>query len=134
MSGIIILFTEGSHQCQILLRLFSLEMPRKLPFVVPLLAEAQQFLQLVKNDTIPPPAEDSSARHAFDPRITRHLHSIMPMRPLTIPPQEEAWKVVEGLLDGWETVYRLSTCESLLAWNVTIITLMPMSFTKSGLC
>ncbi|KAL5490669.1 MAK10 [Sanghuangporus weigelae] len=112
--------TELLHRIRlrgILLRLFSLEMPRKLPFAVPLLAEARQLLALVRGQTIPPPPEGSPALHVFDPRITRRLHSIMPMRPLIIPPQADTWKAVEGLLDGWEMVYQLSNCETLLAWN-----------------
>ncbi|OCB91093.1 hypothetical protein A7U60_g1658 [Sanghuangporus baumii] len=113
--------TELLHRIQlrgILLRLFSLEMPRKLPFVVPLLAEARQLLALVRGQTIPPPQEASPALHAFDPRITRRLHSIMPMRPLIIPPQAETWNAVEGLLDGWEmTVGTLHA--SSLRWKLS---------------
>ena len=42
----------------------------------------------------------------------------MPMRPLTLPSQSDTWRAVEGLLDGFELLYQLSSCESLLAWNV----------------
>ncbi|KAI5114706.1 hypothetical protein M0805_001010 [Coniferiporia weirii] len=101
-----------------LLRLFALELPRKTPFIFPLIAEARRLLDNIKRRPINPPMEGSSAYAAFDSRITRQLNSIIPIRPLTLPPQEEAWKAVEGLLDGWELIYLLSGCESLLAWNV----------------
>ncbi|EJD06227.1 uncharacterized protein FOMMEDRAFT_166473 [Fomitiporia mediterranea MF3/22] len=100
-----------------LVRLFSLEVPQKMPFVVPLLAETRHLLAKIKQHSIDSPADGSPAYAAFDPRITRRLHSIMPMRPLTIPSQPGTLKALDGLLNGWEVLYQLSSCESLLAWN-----------------
>ncbi|KAH8114195.1 Mak10 subunit, NatC N-terminal acetyltransferase-domain-containing protein [Phellopilus nigrolimitatus] len=111
---------ELLHRIQLrkaLLRLYALELPRRTSSIVPLVTEARALLAAIRLRVVPPPCVCSRAHAAFDPHITRQLHSIMPLRPLVLPPQEEAWRAVEGLLDGWELVFRLSGCESLLAWS-----------------
>ncbi|THG95833.1 hypothetical protein EW145_g7894 [Phellinidium pouzarii] len=96
---------------------FALDLPLKTSFIPSLLAEARRLLDIIIRREISPPHNQSSVHSAFDPRITRQLHSIMPMRPLVLPLQEESWEAVRGLLDGWEYIYMLSNCDSLLAWN-----------------
>ena len=44
----------------------------------------------------------------------------MPLKALTPLLQEDTWKAIDGLLDGWEVLSNLSTYENLLAWDVSI--------------
>ena len=107
-----------------LLRILTCELPRKSPFLVPLLAEARRLLALIRqshqNAAISRPPEGSPALLAFDSRIARQLNSIMPVRSIELPKEDETWRCLEGLLDGWTQVSVLVGCESILAWNVSI--------------
>lgn len=88
---------------------------------MPLLVEARRLLAAIKVKAAPKPTPGSFANNAFDPRVARQLNSIMPVRPLELPSQEETWRSLEGLLDGWEQVYVLSDCENILAWNASVL-------------
>ena len=84
------------------------------------MAEARRLLNLIKDRPSDMPPSDSPAHSAFDPRIMRRLSSLMPLKALTPLLQEDTWKAVDGLLDGWEVLSNLSTYENLLAWDVSI--------------
>ena len=106
-------------QYQILLLLFSLDLPQKAPYLVTLLAQARKLHETLSQS---PPIvidDNSPARLAFDPQMMRTLNLIMPMHALTLLSQKETWELFEGILDGFELLYGLSGCESLLAWNVS---------------
>lgn len=92
---------------------------------MPLLVEARRLLAAIRRGAVTKPTPGSVAYNAFDPRIARQLNSIMPIRPLEQPHEEETWKALEGLLDGWEQVYALSSCENILAWNASVLCQCP---------
>ena len=55
---------------------------------------------------------------AFDPFITRRLHSFMPLRVIEMSPQEEVWGSVEAFCSGLQELYHLSGIASLCTWEV----------------
>ncbi len=103
---------------QSLLRLFLLELPKGTSFIDPLVSEARRQLLAIQRQVIRT-SENSAALEAFDPRISRHLHSIIPLKPINLAPQEDIWLSVNGLLDGWEQISKLTSCESLITWLVS---------------
>jgi len=103
---------------QSLLRLFLLELPKGTSFIDPLVSEARRQLLAIQRQVIRI-SENSAALEAFDPRISRHLHSIIPLKPINLAPQEDIWLSVNGLLDGWEQISKLTSCESLVTWLTT---------------
>ena len=99
-----------------------LDLPKKAVFIPPLVNDAQSLLDSIKSQPHFNLRANSPAYAAFDARISRHLHSLMPMKPLVLLSQDEAWVVAKGLLEGWSLIPRLVSCESLITWNVSQIT------------
>ncbi|KAA1475811.1 Mak10-domain-containing protein [Dentipellis sp. KUC8613] len=84
-----------------------------------LIANAQIYLRAVRDGptpTIPPPGSPGAL--AFDPHITRRLNSFVPLKSLTLPPQEQTWDALDGLLRGFEELSRLSTVDYLYTWKI----------------
>lgn len=94
-----------------------LELPKGSSFINPLIVEARRALLAIQRQAIPI-SETSCALEAFDARISRHLHSIIPLKPISLPSQEEIWVALNSFLDGWEQISKLSACESLITWLV----------------
>ena len=94
-----------------------LDLPKGTPFIEPLVSEARRVLLAIQRQLVPI-SETSCALEAFDPHISRHLHSMIPMKPIELPPQEDIWVAVKSFLDGWEQISKLSSCESLITWLV----------------
>ena len=65
------------------------------------------------------PTAESPALVALDPRITRRLHTVMPLRELELPSQEAVWDDMDRMIDDWENVAHLRENHTLLAWQVT---------------
>ncbi|TDL18511.1 Mak10-domain-containing protein [Rickenella mellea] len=113
--------TDLQHRIRLrkfILKIFSLDITTKAISIGPLLLEARRHLEYVLTHPIPTPSASSPAHEAFDPFITRKLHSVMPLKPLLLPPQEDVWISLQGLLDGCEELSKAASCECLLAWEV----------------
>lgn len=83
-----------------------------------LVSQARQLLNTIRSQHVPLPQEDSPAFAAYDPHITRKLHTTIPVKALKLPSQEDVWLSLDGLLDGWDEMVHLISCQSLLAWDV----------------
>ena len=60
----------------------------------------------------------SKAVWAFDPYITRRLHTFMPTRFGSLPSQPETWSALERMFSGWLEISLLLKAESLAVWEV----------------
>jgi N-alpha-acetyltransferase 35, NatC auxiliary subunit len=103
---------------QTLLQLLNTSHVGNLDDLRPLATIARSILRRVRAYPSETPGPDSPALTAFDPRITRRLHTVMPTRELELAPQEAVWADIERLLDGWENVAHLRENHTLLAWQV----------------
>lgn len=83
-----------------------------------LLQTARQNLQIIRENPSPEPANDSNANLAFDPYTARRLNTFVPLRVIPVPPSEDTWKLVDGLLDGWCELGQLSLTTDLTTWDV----------------
>ncbi|GJE88083.1 Mak10 domain-containing protein [Phanerochaete sordida] len=101
-----------------LLQLFHAGHTGNLEDLKPLVAVARSTLQRVRTQPTETPPPDSPAIAAFDPHISRRLHTIMPTRELELPSQDTVWDDLERMLDGWENVDHLRENHTLLAWQV----------------
>lgn len=95
-------------------------MPRQASSIQPLVIEARRLLSMIRRSTVPKPSTGSAAYSVFDPRVARQLNVMCPIRPLVLPTEDETWNLMQGLLDGWEQIFYLSGCESILAWNASV--------------
>ncbi|KAG8968024.1 hypothetical protein FRC03_008889 [Tulasnella sp. 419] len=78
-----------------------------------LVYQAHRLLQMIVKST-PPPPFNSPAGSAFDPTITRRLVSVAPLKAIELISQEDAWKALQGMLDGMIEAYGMRDCESPL--------------------
>ncbi|KAH8100300.1 Mak10-domain-containing protein [Cristinia sonorae] len=102
-----------------LLELLRLRLPTDLQKTKPLILMTRNILRRIRSrpEIIAPPPT-SLASDAFDPHITRRLHSFIPIRIVELPTQEQTWDTIEALLQGWETLEHLLASHSLFAWNI----------------
>jgi hypothetical protein len=104
---------------QIILQIMSLSLPGDRVQLEHLVASARPLLHEIRASPSPVPESTSPAVRAFDPLVTRHLHSFVPLRPLELPSQESAWNAVEALIDGYEDIIQLAKEEVVCTWQVT---------------
>ncbi|KAK7688903.1 hypothetical protein QCA50_007594 [Cerrena zonata] len=102
-----------------LLELFRLDLQHARDRLRPSLVIARHGLHKVLQYAPPQPLEDSLAIRAVDPYITRRLPNFLPMRVVTLPSQDNVWKCLEQLLDGWSEVDSLLQSSTLSAWELT---------------
>ena len=103
-----------------LLELLKLSLPNQGHQLKSLIASARKILRRIRESPeVPQPSQDSQARAAFDPYITRRLHSFIPIRIVELPPQTKTWDAIETLIDGFEVLSDLSFSQSVFAWNVS---------------
>ena len=86
---------------------------------LPLIAEARDLVHRIRTNTVPLPKDDSIAYRAFDPHVARQLNVTIPIKAINLSEQEDVWTSMLGILDGFEEMGVLSSCENLLAWDVS---------------
>ncbi|KAJ3556462.1 hypothetical protein NM688_g2013 [Phlebia brevispora] len=101
-----------------LLQLFKLNTPEELDELRPLITIARSILRRIQTQPIVSPASDSPALNAFDPRVIRRLHTVVPIRVLELPTQDVVWQSIGQLLDGWEHISHLREVHSLWGWKI----------------
>ena len=110
-----------SKHTQTLLQLLNASHIGNIEDIRPLVAIVRNILRRVRARPSPTPNENSAALTAFDPRVTRRLHTVMPTREVEIPPQDDVWDDIERLLSDWENVANLRETHTLMAWQVNIL-------------
>ncbi|EIN07974.1 hypothetical protein PUNSTDRAFT_135491 [Punctularia strigosozonata HHB-11173 SS5] len=103
---------------KIMLQLLGLSLPGDRTQLENLVVSARSLLQQIRANPSPEPGETSAALQAFDPRVMRHLHSYVPLRPLQLPSQESTWDALEALIDGYEEMLRMAKVELLATWQL----------------
>lgn len=111
----------NSLATQSLLELFRLDLQHARDRLGFLLVIAQNEFNKVQQYAPPHPAPESPAIRAVDPYITRRLPNFLPIRIVSLPPQNEVWPRLEQLLEGWSEVDSLLQSSSLSAWEVCCI-------------
>lgn len=79
---------------------------------------AREQLGTIRAHPSSEPGPSSPAHLAFDPSISRHLKTFVPLRVIPVPAQEETWTAIDALLDGWQELSVLSRTNTLLTWEV----------------
>ena len=103
---------------QTIVELFRINQAEELDEMRPLVIIAKNILRRIQASPKREPKLSSAALNAFDPRVTRRLHTVVPIRVLDLPSQQQVWKSVEDLLDGWESISHLHDVHSLGSWKV----------------
>lgn len=103
---------------QTLLQLFNAAHVGNFKDIRPLVTIARNNLRRVREHPVETPPADSPAMAAFDPHVTRRLHTVMPTRELELPSQDVIWNDIERTLDDWDNVDHLRENHTLLAWQV----------------
>ncbi|EKM56096.1 uncharacterized protein PHACADRAFT_122281 [Phanerochaete carnosa HHB-10118-sp] len=101
-----------------LLQLFNTGHTGHLDDLKPLVTIARNILRRVRAHPPETPPADSPAVAAFDPHVSRRLHTVIPTRELELSPQDSVWDSLERMLDGWENINYLRENHSLLSWQV----------------
>ena len=84
-----------------------------------LINESRAHLSIVRKNPAPEPDPDSPARLAFEPRVSRHLKTYVPIRVIPLPAQEDTWNRIGALLDGWQELRTLSQTSNISTWDVS---------------
>ncbi|KXN91924.1 N-alpha-acetyltransferase, 35 NatC auxiliary subunit [Leucoagaricus sp. SymC.cos] len=77
-----------------------------------------EFLQQLQTHSIPEPYEDSVARLAFDPYISRRLSTAVPIRVLSTGSPAETWQAFELFFESLKETSRLAATHSVTTWKV----------------
>ena len=101
----------------------------------PLATLARKYLQQVKKHSSIALPDGSRALLVFDPRVTRRLHTVIPIRVVDLPEQADVWDSVEALLLDLESIDFLRKKDSILSWEVgpSVVTLSALSPTSADL-
>ncbi|KAG7086374.1 hypothetical protein E1B28_002334 [Marasmius oreades] len=84
-----------------------------------LLEVAQHHLFQIRSKAPPPdPLEDSLARRAFNPYISRRLNTFLPIRVLELPSSSESWENWGNFLGGYGEMVALSETHEVLSWEL----------------
>jgi hypothetical protein len=83
------------------------------------LRQARAHLKDIRTWQSPsPPEAGSPLVHTFDPAIIRRLTSVLPIRLVELPPQEETWRHAEAMIAGIEEACLLNESTSIPAVKV----------------
>ncbi|KAI0085943.1 Mak10 subunit, NatC N-terminal acetyltransferase-domain-containing protein [Irpex rosettiformis] len=83
----------------------------------PLMRANLDALQRVRTRPSTTPQEGSPALLAFDPRVSRQLHTVIPIRVVDLPEQTTVWDSLERLLYGWADVDYLRNTDTIASWK-----------------
>lgn len=112
-------FTGLTNLIQFILTLLTYQLPMEARSYQSTLRQAIGQLRDVQTFQTPAEARTSSnAYRAFDHTIHRRLISLMPVKVLPLPTQEDAWRDYAAFLDGLREVYEMSLCPSVLEIKV----------------
>ena len=78
-----------------------------------------EALEHVRTRPSKTPQDGSPALLAFDPRVSRRLHTVIPIRVVDLPEQNVVWTSLERLLYGWADVDYLRDSNSISSWQVS---------------
>ncbi|KAJ3569987.1 hypothetical protein NP233_g4697 [Leucocoprinus birnbaumii] len=78
----------------------------------------QEFLRQLASQPIPEPRQESVARLAFDPYVSKQLNTAVPIRVLPIGSSEETWRTFHVFFEDLKETSRLATTHSLTTWKV----------------
>ena len=92
--------------------------------VLPLMTATLEALEHVRTRPSKTPQDGSPALLAFDPRVSRRLHTVIPIRVVDLPEQNVVWTSLERLLYGWADVDYLRDSNSISSWQVSPIQLL----------
>ncbi|KAF9265939.1 hypothetical protein L218DRAFT_897912 [Marasmius fiardii PR-910] len=84
-----------------------------------LLEVAQHHLFRVRSKAPPPdPFQDSPARRAFDPYISRRLNTFLPVRVINLPDANKSWENWGNFLGGYGEMLALSQTHEVSSWEL----------------
>lgn len=110
------------YSLQNLVGLFNLSILGNLDIAMPYMQAAIETLQQVRSQPSVAPLDKSPALLAFDPRVSRRLHTVIPIRVVELPDQDTVWTSLERLLRSWKDVDCLQNTSSLTSWQVILFT------------
>jgi N-alpha-acetyltransferase 35, NatC auxiliary subunit len=100
------------------LELFNLGVSENLDLILPLVTSAFETLLRVQSRPSLAPSNESPATSVFDTRVSRRLHTVIPIRVVELPEQTAVWSAVEQLLHGWADVDYLRDSSTISTWQV----------------
>ncbi|KAI0344977.1 Mak10-domain-containing protein [Trametopsis cervina] len=101
-----------------LLELFDLSTTGNSDSILSVVTVALKALRQVQKRPSSPPAPGSPALLAFDPRVSRRLHTVIPIRVVELLEPQAVWSGLEQLLNGWADVDYMRNTRLMYSWQV----------------
>ncbi|KZT74069.1 Mak10-domain-containing protein [Daedalea quercina L-15889] len=101
-----------------IMQLLKLTLPLSTRELRRLTEDARTLLHRIRSQSIPTPGPESPAILALDSYVSRRIACFMPVRIISLPPQDQAWDALSRLLDGWEELALLLDTPCISTWEI----------------